>query len=477
MAIWLVLCPVLFAGVAFAVPSERWRPWLVPLGAAMHLALVVLCLQQPEVTAFQHWLRLDPLGKVFLLFISVFFLICASYTPGYLAHDHKRSNRVLCTCLLLSLGTMTLVIISHHLGLMWIAVEATTLSTAPCIYFNHNPRSLEATWKYLLICSVGIALALMGSFFLAYASLFSGEHSTLLFDDLVRLAPKLDVRWLHVAFVLTLVGYGTKMGLAPMHTWLPDAHSESPALVSALLSGALLNCAFLGILRIFQICDAAGEGPYARRMLLFIGLFSMAIAAVSMARQRDIKRIVAYSSVEHMGMLAFGIGIGGAAAVFAALLHVIHNGMTKGWLFLSAGNIYHAFGTKDTDKLQGALRRVPFSGWMFLLGFLAITGSPPFGPFVSEFQLIVASFTAQHYWAGGLFLALLLLVFIGMGYTIFGISLGRPAQLESDRGFQDSFGTGFPILLYMSLILLLGLYNPPFLTTMLHDAAAFLEAH
>lgn len=472
--VWLVLCPVLMAGVAFALPSDRWRPWVVPLGAALHLGLVVLCLQQTGLAAFHNWLRLDPLGKVFLLFISVFFLICASYAPGYLAHDRARSNRVLCSCLLLALATMTLVIVSHHLGLMWIAVEATTLATAPCIYFNANPRSLEATWKYLLICSVGIALALLGSFFLAYASLFSSEHSTLLFDDLVRLSPTgLSKPWLHVAFVLTLVGYGTKMGLAPMHTWLPDAHSESPSLVSALLSGALLNCAFLGILRIYQICGAAGEGPYARRILLFMGLFSMAIAAVSMARQRDIKRIVAYSSVEHMGMLVFGIGIGGPA-VFASLLHVIHNGMTKGWLFLSAGNIYHAFGTKDTGKLKGVLRRVPFSGWMFLLGFLAITGSPPFGPFVSEFQLITASFTSKHYWAGSLFLFFLLLVFIGMGYNIIGFSLGRAAQLETDRGFQDSVSTGLPILIFMLIVLVLGVYNPSFLTTMLRDAATFL---
>jgi len=471
--VWLVLCPVLAAGIAFVVPSNRWRPWLVPLGAALHLVLTWRLLGEPRASAFQNWMLLDPLGKVFLGFISVFFLICALYAPGYLSHHLEHSNRVFCACLLLALAAMTLVIVSHHLGLMWIAVEATTLSTAPCIYFHHDPRALEATWKYLLICSVGIALALLGSFCLAYSSLFTGNPSTLLFDDLLREAHGLSLPWLHVAFILSLVGYGTKMGLAPMHTWLPDAHSESPALVSALLSGALLNCAFLAILRVYQVCAVAGEAAFARRLFVVMGLISMAVAAVSVARQRDIKRIVAYSSVEHMGMLIFGIGIGGGA-VFGSLLHVIHNGLTKGWLFLSAGNIYHAFGTKETHQLKGVLRRVPFSGWMFLIGFFAITGSPPFGPFVSEFQIISASFAVDRYWAGGLFVVLLLVVFIGMGSTIVAFSLGRTERLASDTGQRDSLATVFPIGLYVLLVFWLGVSTPAPLATLLKDAAAFL---
>ena len=474
MLIWLIGGPVLAAMIAFAVPSNRWRPWVVPLGALLHLALTCYCANQVDISAFHNWLRLDPLGRVFLVFVSVFFFICALYAPGYLAHESERSNRVLCACLLLALSAMTLVTLSHHLGLMWIAVEATTLSTAPCIYFNHNARSLEATWKYLLICSVGLALALFGSFCLAYASLFAGEPSTLLFDDLVREATHLSVPWLHVAFIVTFVGYGTKMGLAPMHTWLPDAHGESPALVSALLSGALLNVAFLAILRMYHICAAAGEGPFARRIMLGMGLASMGLTAVSMSRQRDIKRIIAYSSIEHMGMLMFGMGVGGVA-VFGALLHMIHNGLTKGWLFLSAGNVYYVYGTKDTGKIRGMLRRVPWSGWMLLVGVFAITGSPPFGPFVSEFQILSTTFKTGHLSAGLLFLVLLLLVFFGMAGIVIQCSLGPCPEPSEDTGRHENVAMVLPVLFYMGLILLLGVYTPPFLQQWINEAVAFLQ--
>ena len=192
MAELLVCLPIAWAAVAFVVPSNRWRTWLLPPCGLTHLALTVTALDEPHLTGFGGWLNLDPLGKVFLGLISVVFTMCACYAPGYLAHRKERDNRVLCSCLMLSLAMMTLIILSHHLGLMWVAMEATTLITAPGLYFNHNPRSLEATWKYLLICSVGIALALLGSLFLAYSALHVGLESTLLFDDLIRNAPHLS---------------------------------------------------------------------------------------------------------------------------------------------------------------------------------------------------------------------------------------------------------------------------------------------
>ena len=217
-------------------------------------------------------------------------------------------------CLLVFLGMTTLMVCSQHLGLMWIAVEAATLATAPLIYFNRTPRSIEATWKYLLVGSVGIALALLGSFVLAYASL--GEDSSLLFGDLMARAAHMNRAWLRVAFILLLVGYGTKMGLAPMHTWKPDAYGEAPGVVGALLAGGLTRCAFLAIVRVFRVCAGAGEGADARALLVFFGLFSMAVAAVFMVGQRDFKRMLAYSSIEHMGILVLGIGLGGSG-VFA----------------------------------------------------------------------------------------------------------------------------------------------------------------
>jgi hydrogenase-4 component F len=448
------------------------------LGGLAQLALAVVAIIQTTagatVSGLGGWLLLDPLGKVFLGFISVLFFLCSLYAPGYLALRSDRPNRVLCTCLFASLAMMTLVTLSHHLGVMWVAMEATTLVSASSIYFNHNARSLEATWKYLLIGSVGIALALFGSFFLAYASLKAGLESTLLFDQLVQQARQLSAPWLHAAFVLLFVGYGTKMGLAPMHTWKPDAYGEAPGMVGMLLAGGVTSCAFLAILRLYQICRASPEADFARELMTFMGLLSMAFAAVFMVRQRDFKRMLAYSSVEHMGILVLAVGIGGLA-VYGALLHLINNGLTKGVLFLSAGNIHRAYGSKRTEEVRGALQRLPLSAGLFLAGFLAITGSPPFGPFVSEFTILSAAFNQRQFVAGGLFLLLLAIVFIGMGATVLTVVQGNPLDPAPPNRFHDSISTSAPILLCLGLVLLLGLYIPPPLDGLLREAAAVLE--
>jgi hydrogenase-4 component F len=512
----LILFPLVMAAVTFTCPSNRWRPWLLPAGALGHLALVALALSPAPPLSFSPspalggWLLLDALGKVVLGFLSVLFFLCALYAPGYLALRSDRSNRVFCTSLFGGLAMMTLVTLSHHLGIMWVAMEAITLVSAPSIYFNRSTRSLEATWKYLLIGSVGIALALLGSFFLAYSSFKAGEsahpvvgvgtvgllgsplgqgpllattalfpgrtpESTLLFDELINDAPRLSAPWVHAAFVLLFIGYGTKMGLAPMHTWKPDAYGEAPGVVGTLLAGGVTSCAFLAILRVYQICQAGAEGEFAREIMVFLGLFSMAVAALFMVRQRDFKRMLAYSSVEHMGILVLGIGIGGLA-VYGALLHLINNGLTKGVLFLSSGNIHRAYGSKLTDDVRGALKRVPLSGALFLAGFLAITGSPPFGPFVSEFTIVNAAIGNGQFLAGGLFLLLLCVVFIGMGSTVLTVVQGTPAAETPRNAFHDSLSTGAPIVLFMALVVLLGVYIPPPLESLLRQAAALLEA-
>jgi hydrogenase-4 component F len=493
MTYLLILFPLAMAALAFAAPSNRWRPWLLPVGALGHLVLALGAIVRAgagvPVEGLQGWLLLDPLGKLFLGFLAVLFFLCSLYAPGYLALRGDRSNRVFCATWFASLAMMTLVTLSHHLGLLWVAMEATTLVSASSIYFNHNARSLEATWKYLLIGSVGIALALLGSFFLAYSALKAGLEPTLLFDQLIELAPKLSPTWLHAAFVLLFIGYGTKMGLAPMHTWKPDAYGEAPGLVGTLLAGGVTSCAFLAILRVYQICSAAGQVDFAREIMIFMGLLSMAVAAVFMVRQRDFKRMLAYSSVEHMGILVIGVGLGGLAA-YGALLHLINNGLTKGVLFLSAGNIHRAYGSKLTDHVTGALKRVPLSGTLFLAGFLAITGSPPFAPFVSELTIVSAAVAQGDLLVAGLFLLLLGVVFIGMGATVLAVVQGEPrswpaplpangangADEPRDAGeLHESISTGAPILLFMALVLLLGLYIPPPLESLLREAAAFLE--
>jgi hydrogenase-4 component F len=234
------------------------------------------------------------------------------------------------------------------------------------------------------------------------------------------------------------------------------------------------SCAFLAILRFYQICMAAGQGPFVREMLIFVGLLSMAVGAVFMVRQRDFKRMLAYSSVEHMGILVLGIGIGGLAT-YGALLHLITNGLTKGVLFLSAGNIHRAYNSKLTDDVRGAIRRLPVSGPLFLAGFLAVTGSPPGGPFISEFTILCGAFKEGHFLVAALFLLLLATVFIGMGATVLRVVQGTPSAQAAATDYQDRFRLVAPILLFMGLVVLLGLVIPRPLDTLLRSAAALLE--
>lgn len=475
MAYLMIFFPLLMAVIAAYISSDRVRPWFLPFTAAGHLTMTILVLARPELAFTAEWLVLDALGKIILLVVSLLFLFCSFYAVSYLNYRKERRNRLFCVCLITFLSTLSLVTWAQHLGLMWVAIEATTLVTAPLIYFNHTKFSIEAMWKYLLVGSVGIALALLGTFFLAYSSMHAGAQATLTYGRLLENAHSLTKLWLHAAFVLLLVGYGTKMGLAPMHTWKPDAYGESPGVVGAIFAGGITSCAFLAFLRVYHICIAAGEGVYISRLLIFMGFLSMSVAALFMIRQKDLKRMLAYSSVEHMGILVLGLGIG-APALFGTLLHVITNGLTKGVLFLSVGNIHRAYGSKSTDEVHGAIRLLPLSGSIFLAGFLAITGSPPFGPFISEFAIINGAFEANKFLTGGVFLALLLLVFIGMGATVLNVVQGHfPNDLKDKPTFRDGIKTGTPIIGLMVLVLLIGVYIPAPLRGLINDAVHFLE--
>ncbi|WP_428106916.1 proton-conducting transporter membrane subunit [Candidatus Binatus sp.] len=398
----------------------------------------------------------------------------SDFEEGFLFSNAREASFT--GCLLFFLAAMTLVTLSQHLGLLWVAVEATTLASAPLIYFHRHHRSLEATWKYLLICSVGIALALLGIFFLAVAATSPGTGTvSLVLKDLLSDAPHLNRLWLKAAFVLMLVGYGTKMGLAPFHTWLPDAHSEAPSVASALLSGALLNCAFLGILRIHQICVASGLVDFSERLLLVLGLLSMAVAAIFITGQVDYKRMLAYSSIEHMGILAVGVGLGGAG-LFGAMLHVINHSLTKVMLFMVAGNLLAVYHTKTVKNVSGALQVLPVSGLLWVLGFLAITGSPPFGPFLSEFTILKAALDQGRSFVAIAYLIFLAIIVAGMATPVLAMAQGTPDSnvvVPAGRGVALSV---VPAVLGAA-ILLMGIYVPPVLSRTLHEAARLLGEH
>ncbi len=480
----LLLVPAGAGVLALMLRNDRARRALLVATALAHLGLVAAAWRTAPAASPAAWRSLDALGLLVLTVTSVLFATAAVYAVGYLAREGRTPRAdledgslfsngreaVFTGCLLLFLATMTLVSVSQNLGVVWVAVEATTLASAPLIFFHRHHRSLEATWKYLLICSVGIALALLGNFFLAFSASFGPAGSgSLVLNELIAGAPALHARWLRAAFVLLLVGYGTKMGLAPLHTWLPDAHAEAPSVVSALLSGALLNCAFLGILRAYQVLSAAGLGRFAGDLLLDIGLFSMALAAAFMVAQPDFKRLLAYSSVEHMGVLAVGIGLGGGAA-FGALLHAVNHSLAKGMLFLLAGNILAFYRTKSTRTVRGVGAALPVTAALWVAGLLAITGSPPFGPFLSELLIVKGALDGRHPVVAGLFLLLLAAAFLGMARPMLAMVQGeRPAGEPPDGG--DRWLALAPPAALGLAVLLLGVWVPPWLDAVIRAAA------
>ncbi|MFA5516347.1 MAG: proton-conducting transporter membrane subunit [Desulfuromonadales bacterium] len=471
----LILFPLALAALANLLPWYRGRSWLLPLAGALHLALAGMLVVHPgSAAAAGAWIGLDALSRLVLLVASLLFFGCALYATEYLNLRRDRGNTVMVPCLLVFLSAMTLAIVARHLGVLWLGVETTTIASAPLIYYNRNRLSIEATWKYLLIGSVGIALAMLGLLFIAYAALGSGVPVSLQLDKLLADGPLLAGPWLHAGFVFLLVGFGTKMGLAPLHTWKPDAYGEAPGMVGALLAGGLTSVAFLAILRGVQIMGAAGDLAMARQALLGMGMLSLLLAAVFMVRQPDIKRMLAYSSVEHMGILAIGVGIGGLAT-FGALLHLVNNALTKGCLFLSAGNIHRAFASKHLSEVRGAISALPLSGGLFLAGFLAITGSPPFGPFLSEFTILRGIFASGQLVIGALFLILLAAVFIGMGATVLAVTQGEP--MEPELHSHDRLLLVAPPLVFLLVVLVLGFFIPPPLSALLQEAAALLEVN
>jgi len=469
----LVLAPALGALAAYLdrAPARRLA-WLVS-GAVLHLALVALAWRVRPGPLAAGWLEFDPLGGLVLTLTSVVFTAVAVYSIGCLRHEEARGGRVFVSGLLGFLASASVVSLTHHFGLLWVGMEATTLATAPLLYDPKDHRSLEAVWKYLLVCSVGIALALLGTFFLANAQLATGagHGHALVLEDLVARAGQMNPVWLRAAFVFMLIGFGTKMGLAPMHTWLPDAHGEAPSPISALLSGALLNLAFLAILRALEVVRAAGESAFASPLLIGFGVLSMVVAAVFLVGQENYKRMLAYSSIEHMGILAVGVGVSGVAA-WGALLHMLAASLAKAALFLTAGSLLIGFGSKRTRDVTGALRRLPMSGLLFGVGLLALTGSPPFGTFPSQLAVLSGTLHAGRLWLAVTMLVLQVTIFAAMGSAVLGMVLGGAATPRAAGAGREPALLALPPLALLVAALALGVALPAALARALAAAAA-----
>jgi len=368
-------------------------------------------------------------------------------------------------------ATMLIALTTNNLGLLWVAMEAATLSTVLLVTLYRTPASLEAGWKYFILCGVGIAQALFGTILLYFAAekvLGSEGVSALLWTHLNGVKDQLEPAVLGLAFVFLLVGYGTKVGLAPLHNWLPDAHAEGPTPISAVLSGLLLNVAIYAVVRCKVLVEGALDSTLPSRMLMGFGLFSVVLAAFLLWRQRDIKRLFAYSSIEHMGIITFAFGMGGAVANFAALLHMTVHSLTKSAIFFAVGHAAQKAGTQVMDDIRGLITISPTVGWGLMIGSLAILGVPPFGVFASEF-LILTTAMRQEPWATPI-----LLISLGIAFAaIFG-RLQPMVFGETTARRLPHQPAMLPVFAHLALVLMLGLFIPPYLADWYRAAARLI---
>jgi hydrogenase-4 component F len=456
---------------AVATLLAWWQPrvLLVRIASLAQLALVIAAWRVPPRPLFGGYLALDAPGLLILSLTSLLFAGVSVYVGGYLERAEKRPLRVFIAALLGLQTAVTLVSCAQHFGLFWVAIETSTLASAPLLFFHHSGRALEATWKYLIVGSVGIALALLGTVFLAVAATDVHGETTLFIADLAGRA--LSKPWLHASFVLLLIGYGTKMGLAPMHAWKPDAYGEAPPPVAGLLAGCITSVAFLGVMRITSISVHAGEAHFASSLLILLGLVSMGVAALFIIGQSDYRRLLAYSSVEHMGILVFGLGFGLLGAQ-GALLHMLSNALAKGVLFLVAGNILQVCGTSAMGSVVGLLRRAPATGVLLIVGLFAALGLPPFGLFISEFTILRAALSGTSAWPVALYLGFLAIIFLGMCAAVLPMAQGDSSEKLAD----EPWTTTVPPAVFAAAVLVLGVYIPAPIAQVIRAATLQLGA-
>jgi hydrogenase-4 component F len=443
------------------------------------LAIAVRVQEQGAQSALDGWIFIDSLSVVILVLTAVVGFCAVLNSWSYMEHDLREGSlgrsdeRRYFALVLVFIGTMVAVPVLNNLGVMWVAIEATTVVSVLLVSSYRTGPALEAAWKYLVIGSVGIALALFGTMMTYYASSHLGGDD-LSWTGLLTVAKDLDPDVMRLAFVFVLVGYGTKVGLAPMHTWLPDAHSQAPSPVSALLSGVLLNCALYAILR-FRVLTAASAGDaYPDDLLIAFGLFSVGLAVPFLVVQHDIKRMLAYHSVEHMGIIALAAGIGGPVGLYAAMLHLVAHSLTKSSLFMAAGSAVQFFNTRSMHRMRGVLALAPFSGAGLILGALALAGLPPFAMFTSEYGLVTGSFARGHALVGVVGIVLIALAAASLLYHTVQVVYKEPGARARARDFAAS--GALSIAIPLALLVWISVAPPDRFEQALDQAVGVLEA-
>jgi hydrogenase-4 component F len=473
----LLLAPLVGAallGRAAGAAARAVHAATVAATLAAAAAVVVGVAREETVTALDGLLRADALSAWMVALIGIVASLAGAEVLGGWHGGSAEASRRFYPLFHLFVFTMLLAVTTDDLGLMWVAVEGTTLASVFLVNFHRTRASLEAAYKYLLICSVGIALAFVGTVFVYFADAqrLGAETHALRWTTLLRWAPMLPPRVLELAFVFLLVGYGTKAGLAPMHTWLPDAHSEAPAPISALMSGVLLSVGIYAVLRFKTVVDLAAGPGFSRRLLVLFGLGSMAVAAAFLWSPTNFKRMLAYSSVEHLGLVCLGLGFGGIWGVAGAALHLGNHALAKSVLFLLSGRIRDAYGTVEIPSVRGLLVTMPVTGRGFFVALLALLGLPPFGLFISELLIFGAGFREGWGFAAALGLVLLLIAFGGLLRALHHMAYGVSGGLAAQETL--TWKGAAPIAVALSLLVLTGTAWPPGLAAALERVAAVM---
>ncbi len=491
MTIPMLLLIPLVASVLTAFARRRHYMEIIHLVSAIggFTSAILLAADVLEHGQVQYWngiLFADHLSALVVLLTAFVYLACAPYAIGYFREDernqvfgpdedgtnHLAKLRKYYSLTSLFAFSMFLVGVASNLGVMWVALEGTTLASVFLVTFYGRRTSLEAAWKYAMIGGVGLSMALFGTiltYYAAYQATGTESLSGLNWPMLAGSAARFDHTVMRLAFILVLLGYGTKAGLAPMHTWKPDAYSEAPAPVAALMAAAVLNCALYGLVR-FHVLTVMCLGPaFPSQLLMLFGFLSIAIAVPFILVQRSYRRLLAYSSIDHAGIMVLGLGFGGVLGPMGMLLHMTFHSVTKPLLFFCAGNAQQQTGHDSLKKTSsGLLRTLPVSGPIFLLATLAVTGTPPFSLFQSEFMVLRAGFAAQQVGLSTLFVLLLVAIFAGFFYHIAQLVLGPPN--ESPRGDTCRWKT-FPVMGLFAITLLLGFWLPAPIYSLVEGAA------
>ncbi len=483
----LLLLPLVACGICLLAPHRRWMELTTISSTALILLLVLLVTRTVLLSGhsgnISDWLYADALSTVTLLVIAFVSFTAALASVGYLREDMReldttqgqglRQVKRYYMLFHLFVFSMLIVPLSNSLGVMWIAIEGTTLASLFLVSFYGTVESLEAAWKYVIIGSVGLALALFGTILTYYSAVqILGTSYDLNWSVLVPVAAHLNPSVMRLALLFIIVGYGTKAGLAPMHTWLPDAHSEAPSPISALLSGVLLNCAMYGILRYYSLAVPSLGHAYPTALLLTFGLLSLVIATLMIFQQRDYKRLLAYSSIEHMGIVALGIAFGGVLGLYGALLQILNHAITKSMMFFASGQVLLKYETKTMSRVSGIIKIMPITGTLLLIGGLALTGSPPFSVFISEFTILSAGFRQGYAPEAIVMLVLMALIFLSVIFYLNKMVFGKVSIAEKPG--EVSLLNIIAMGLSAALIVVFGFFIPTPLNTLLHQAVLVL---